>query len=124
VVPILLLVTAAWVGTLAYLNVRARREEIGLLRAVGVRSGRIAGLFLGKAALFGLLGAALGFALGTAVALGYGPGLFELTAKKLRPSWPLLPWCLAVAPLMAVLASALPALVAVSMDPAEALRQE
>jgi len=124
VIPILLLVTAAWVGTLSYLNVRQRREEIGLLRAVGVRSGSIAGLFLGKAALFGLLGAAIGFALGTGVALAHGSGIFKLAAKTLQPSWALLPWCLAVAPAMAMLASALPALVAVSMDPAEALRRE
>lgn len=124
VVPILLLVAAAWVGTLAYLNVRQRREEIGLLRAVGAGSLRIAALFLGKAALFGVLGAAAGFALGAIVALAYGPGLTDLARGAVRPAWGLAPWCLAVAPAMAMLASALPALAAVRMDPAEALRQE
>ncbi|MCP3884399.1 MAG: hypothetical protein GY700_02785, partial [Propionibacteriaceae bacterium] len=52
-------VSALWVGVLAWLNVIERRAEIGVLRAIGVGAGRIAVLFLGRAALLGLLGAVL-----------------------------------------------------------------
>ncbi len=124
VIPVLLFVCAAWIATLSYLNVRQRREEIGLLRAVGVGSLRIAALFLGKALLVGFLGAAVGFALGSVVALTVGPGAFKLAAKAVSLRWHLLWWSLGLAPAMAVLASALPAMIAVNMDPASALRRE
>ncbi len=124
VAPVLLLVCVLWIAALSYMNVRQRRGEIGLLRAVGVGSGPIARLFLGKGALIGLLGAAVGFAVGTTVAQQFGPRVFDLAAMNKQPLWSCLWWSLAVAPAMAVLASALPALLAVAMEPAEALREE
>jgi ABC-type lipoprotein release transport system permease subunit len=124
VVPLVLLVSVMWIGALSYMNVRQRREEIGLLRAVGVGSRPIAVLFLGKAALTGLVGAALGFAVGHAIAKHYGPGMFELPAKMLKPMWDYLIWSLVASPVLAMMASALPAMVAVSIDPADALREE
>lgn len=124
VAPVLLLACVLWIAALSYMNVRQRRGEIGLLRALGVGSGPIAWLFLGKGALIGLLGAALGFAIGTGVAQRMGPRLFDLPAMGGEPLWFCLWWSLAVAPAMTVLASSLPALLAVAMDPAEALREE
>jgi len=124
VVPLVLLVSVMWIGALSYMNVRQRREEIGLLRAVGVGSRPIAVLFLGKAALVGLIGAAAGFAVGHLIARHYGPGMFELPVKMLKPMWNYLYWSLIAAPVLAMMASALPAMVAVSIDPAEALREE
>jgi putative ABC transport system permease protein len=124
VVPLVLLVSVIWIGALSYMNVRQRREEIGLLRAVGVGSGPVAVLFLGKAALTGIVGAGVGFAIGHAIARQFGPPIFELTAKAIKPMWIYLLWSLIAAPVMAVMASALPAMVAVSVDPAEALREE
>ena len=124
VVPVVLLVCVMWIGALSYMNVRQRRGEIGLLRAVGVGSGPIAVLFLSKAVLVGLAGAVLGFAAGTAAARHFGPPVFEVAAAKIGPLWACLGWSLAAAPILAVLASALPAMIAVSMDPAEALREE
>ncbi len=124
VVPLVLLVSVIWIGALSYMNVRQRREEIGLLRAVGVGSRPVAVLFLGKAALVGLIGAGIGFAVGHAIAKHYGPPMFELPAKMIKPMWNYLLWSLVAAPLMAVMASALPAMMAVFIDPAEALREE
>jgi len=122
--PFVLVVCAAWVGVLAMLNVRQRRQEIGILRALGYGSGKIASLFLGKAVVAGLIGAAAGFALGTWLALEFGPGVFKLTAQKIQPMYDLLGWLLVAAPAFAALASFIPAMVAVTQDPAVALREE
>jgi len=50
---------------LTYLNVRNRRREIGVLRALGVPDSRIAALFIGKILAYSLAGAIAGSALGT-----------------------------------------------------------
>jgi ABC-type lipoprotein release transport system permease subunit len=122
--PFLLLACAAWVGVLAVLNVRERRAEIGILRALGHGAGRIGGLFLGKAVLIGLIGAALGWCVGTGLALQFGPDIFRVTAKAIEAEWGLLGWAVLVAPAFAALASFIPAMLAVTLDPAHTLREQ
>ena len=51
-------------------SVVRRRGEIGILRAVGAARATILALFLAEAALFGLVGAAIGVALGRVLAAG------------------------------------------------------
>ena len=58
--PWVLAACAGIVALLTAINVRERRAEIGILRALGHGSGRIAGLFLGKAAFIGIDGALVG----------------------------------------------------------------
>jgi len=123
-VPVGLLGGALWVGLLTVLNVRERRAEIGLWRALGRGSGRIATLFLGKAALLGLLGAGLGYALGTALALRFGPDIFKVTAKALEPDFALLGWAALLTPAFAAVSTFLPAMLAVAQDPADSLRAD
>jgi putative ABC transport system permease protein len=123
-VPLVLLAAGAWVGALAALNVRERRPEIGLWRALGHRPSRLAALFLGKAAFLGALAGLLGWATGTALALHYGPGLFQLTAKALQPDYTLAALALLVTPAFAALAAFVPAMMAVAQDPADALRAD
>ena len=122
--PFLLVVCASWIALLAVLNVRDRRPEIGILRALGKDSGKIAGLFIGKSVLIGLLGALLGFAAGTALAVNVGPDIFKVTAKSIKTNWSLLTWSLLAAPLFAAAAGFIPAMLAVAQDPAESLREE
>ncbi len=124
IVAAVLAVCAAWVGLLSLLNVRERRTEIGILRALGFGSSHIAALFLGRAAFIGLLGAAVGFAVGTALALHVGPEIFKLTFSKVRPAYDLLIPLVFVTPLVATLASFLPAMIAVTQDPAVTLTEE
>ncbi len=124
IVATVLVVAAAWIAFLALLNVRERRQEIGILRALGFGSSHIAALFLGRALLMGLLGALLGFFVGTAVAMHYGAGMFKLTFAEVRPSYDLLIPTLLVAPLIAALAGLLPTVIAISQDPAVVLREE
>jgi putative ABC transport system permease protein len=123
-VPLVLGIGAAWVGILAALNVRERRAELGLWRALGHGSGRIAALFLGRAALLGIAGAALGYLLGNAVGLHYGPKLYPVTAGGFASEPLLLGWALLVTPAFAALAAFLPAMIAVAQDPAETLRAD
>jgi len=122
VVPLVVAACGIWIGALAFLNARERRDEIGVLRALGYGSGRIAALFLGKAVLVGLSGAVAGFAFGTGLALFVGPDLFKLTAKHLQPDYSLLAWSLVAAPAFSALSAFIPAMLAVAQDPANTLR--
>lgn len=123
-IAVLVVVSAAWLGVLAAINVGARINEIGLLRALGYGAGTISALVLGRAALIGLLGALLGYAIGCALAINVGPAYFPMTANAIRAQPALLGWALLGAPLLAMLASFIPASLAVSHDPAVTLRQE
>jgi ABC-type lipoprotein release transport system permease subunit len=122
--PLMVLGAGLWIGILSFANVHARRAEIGILRALGVRSRQLRRIFLGRAALMGLAGACAGYAGGLLVA-----GLWRDTPGT--PPIPLLyadPALAAVAllgaPLLAVLAGWLPAVVAARQDPAAALREQ
>lgn len=124
IMPLVVVACGLLIGVLAMLNTRDRREEIGILRALGFGTPQIATLFLGKAVLLGLIGAGLGFAIGTGWALHYGPDIFKLTVKKLQPMYPLLYWSFLLAPLFAAVSSFIPAMLAVAQDPAETLRPD
>ena len=114
----------AWIGVLAMMNVRDRRQEIGIMRALGYGSGKITLLFLGKSVVIGLLGAVAGFLVGTAIALNAGPDIFRITAKAIKPEYVLLAWSLVAAPIFAAVSSFIPAMAAVTCDPAVTLREE
>ncbi len=123
-VPLVLIVGAAWVGILAALNVRERRPEIGLWRALGNGSVRIASLVLGRAVILGVAGAAMGYFVGTQLALQAGPRIFPVTAAGIVADPSLAWWALLIAPGFAAVASFLPAMLAVAHDPAETLRAD
>lgn len=123
-VPFVLIIAALWVGALAILNVRERRPEIGLWRALGCGSGRLALLFLGKAVLVGALAGAVGAALGGGLALSVGPRLVPVTAASLHWQPELLLWALILTPAFAAFASFVPAMLALNQDPVETLRAD
>lgn len=124
IMPLVLVVCGVWIGTLAMMNVKERKQEIGVLRALGYGSGKIAGLFLGKAVLLGLAGAVIGFYTGTLITLKYGPGIFKVTAGAIEPIYSLLLWSLLIAPAFAALSTFIPAMMAITQDPARTLREE
>jgi ABC-type lipoprotein release transport system permease subunit len=74
--------------------------------------------------LLGGLGGALGWAVGTTVALRWGPVLFPVTAASLKMDPTLIVPALTWTPLFAAASSFLPAMMAVSQDPAETLRAD
>lgn len=117
-VPVVMLGCAVWIGFLALANVRERRAEIGILRALGLRSRQLLLLFLGKAIVTGLAGALLGYAAG----LVAGAFWEEASGAWLNPA--LLGTVLIAAPLLAAGATWVPALLAAQQDPADILREE
>ena len=124
VIAAVLVAAAAWIATLAVANVRKRTSEIGLLRSLGYGSWSIGALVLGRAALIGVVAAAVGGALGTLAALMFGPQIFEVTARSIEPRWALVGYALLATPLFASAASLIPAAIAVAQDPAAVLRAQ
>jgi putative ABC transport system permease protein len=122
--PLLLLAVMAWIGILALLNVRERRNEIGIMRALGFGTGKIALLFLGKAVVIGFAGAVFGFFLGTALSVQFGPQIFKITAASIKPQMELLIWSLLGSPLVCAVAVIIPTMMGVYQDPALSLREE
>jgi len=122
ITPLVVLASVVWVGLLALSNVRERRTEIGVLRAIGKRSGMIATLFLGKAVLTGLVGAVVGVGLGLAAAEWLGSKTLELPYLAIQ--LPALLAALLGAPLLSALASYPPTLSALHQDPAVVLRDQ
>ncbi len=125
IVPFVVIACGVWIGILAIMNVRDRQQEIGIMRALGYRTGQITMLFLGKALTIGLVGALFGFLVGTGLASIFGPKIFEITAKTMtKPELPLLACSLVFAPVFAAVSSFIPAMIAVTYDPAVTLMEE
>ena len=124
IMPIVVVACGTWIGVLAIMNVQDRQQEIGIMRALGYGSGQITLLFLGKAVIIGLLGATVGFFTGTALALNFGPGIFKVTAKAIKPEYVWFVWSLVAAPVFTAVSSFIPAMIAVTYEPAVTLREK
>lgn len=125
-VPVILLACALWIALMGFLNVRSRRGEIGILRAMGVSTRRIFLLFIWKHISMGILGGLGGLILGGA-ALLYFAGISDMPAGSVGSAafWAgLAALSVAGASLLAVLSGWIPAIIASGQDPAEILREE
>lgn len=109
---------------LFYSNVLGRREEIGLMKALGKSHAFVSGLFLLKAFFLGLTGSAIGFFAGTLISEQAGSKVFRFTAGSIGPEWSLLGYTLLIFPLLWMIASWIPALLATQIDAAKILSQE
>ena len=126
-VPLVMVACAVWIGLLAFNNVRDRKTEIGIQRAIGFRARQIMFLFLTKFLLMGLLGGALGIFAG----LGFGRWLgltleediggIAAAGEMFNPALLLL--ALITAPVLTVISAYLPTMVAIRQDPAEVLKE-
>jgi putative ABC transport system permease protein len=123
-VPLVTLGAGLWIAFLSYGNVRQRRPEIGLLRALGVRSRQVMALFLGRALLMGIGGACLGLLAGGLMAAAGGPTPWEDLTIRMWGNSSFLGAVLAGAPVVAMLACWLPSYLAAQLDPAEVLRED
>lgn len=121
---LLVIASAILVGLLAFINVRERRQEIGILRAIGTSTGAIMMMFLLKALLVGVAGALIGYLLGFGLATrldhASANGLVVESLFDVR----LLLFSVIVAPIITILASWVPAVFASNQDPAAILSLE
>jgi putative ABC transport system permease protein len=101
-------------------SVHERIKDIGIMRAVGASRAQIVKAFIYEAVVIGLVGGIVGYGLGTLVAYGVGPLVFEGTAITVVPKY--LPVSLVLAILVAVVATAYPALRATRVRVADSFR--
>jgi ABC-type lipoprotein release transport system permease subunit len=124
VVPGVFVACGVWIFLMALANVRGRKTEVAILRAIGYRARQIMALLLFRCFAGGVTGALL----------GCGGGL--LIADRLRSplgvplvgdagilSWSLVVAALAIGSLLGVLAGWIPAHAAARRDPAEILKE-
>ncbi len=126
---VLLAISAsAMIGLMMFINARERRQEIGILRAIGTSSRQIMFLFVGKALVLGLMGAILGYFAGFAMGLRSAPSTAVETKIDLAVGDLFLPELFGVvvcsSMLLAALASWIPAVIAASQDPAVVLSED
>ncbi len=123
-VPGVIVACGAWIFLAAFGNARGRATEVAVLRAIGYRASQVLALFLFRALVGGLLGAAAGCAAGVVIAAQLRGEL----AVPIVGTAGLVPWhvfgaALAIGSLLGVVAGWIPALVAAQRDPAEILRE-
>src|SRR3989339_288535 len=120
-VPLVILACAIWVGFMFFGNVRERKFEIGILRAMGCSSFDIMKLFLFKAGIIGLIAGPAGYLFGLLI----GSSIENSTAGVFSYFDPnLFIWVLMLTPLVSCLASWIPAVTAAGQDPANILGKE
>jgi len=123
-----------WIVTLAALAAAAlavaatsattvleRRDEIGIMKAIGATNTLVAGIFLAEQLMLAITGGALGFVLGAALARILGESVFGIPAT-LRII--LLPVVLGLAAIVAIAGSLIPLRRASNFNPAPILRGE
>src|SRR5690606_20043815 len=111
---------ALGIASVLSVSVVQRTREIGILRAMGSTRQQILRVFLLQGALFGLAGSLPGGLAGYGMVAAFnnlGPRLFEV---PLEPG--LLVAAISLATVTGVLAAAMPARRAASLDPVEAIR--
>lgn len=127
---IALLAAAFGIVNTLYMSVQERTREIGLMKAMGMGSGRVFGLFSLEAAFLGFLGSAIG----VGIAMLAGAGISAVLADGLLADLPGLTLIafdpvsvlsiIALVMVIAFLAGTLPAARAARADPVESLRYE
>lgn len=124
VVGLVTLTGAILIAILMMVNVRERRSEIAILRALGASGPNILQLFMGKALIVGIGGGLIGTLAGALVGWGFSGSEFGQPAftEVVPVLWlGLIP---VLALLVALAASAIPTLIAANQDPASILNQE
>jgi len=120
-----LLVGIAALGVIAARSVVERRQQIGMLRALGFQRGQVRLAFLIESSFVALLGIGLGVALGAALSVGIVDSFAEqISGIRYTVPWSTLGVIVSLAYVASLLTTFLPASQASRVYPAEALRYE
>ncbi len=109
------------VAATAATTVLERRDEIGIMKAIGATNSVVAGIFLAEQVLLALVGGAIGFCAGVGLAWILGESVFG-TPSAFRVV--LLPVVLGLAAIIAIVGSLIPLRRAAHFQPAPLLRGE
>ncbi|MBT9174274.1 MAG: Macrolide export ATP-binding/permease protein MacB [Syntrophomonadaceae bacterium] len=118
---VVLFIAALVVLTTMLSSVNERTREIGIFRAIGFRRVHVMEIIFLEAGMVSAMGGLAGYILGSAVAQVAGPFLVQIQGNIPLRTELILPAILMSA-VLAVLASAYPAVKAAQLDPSEALR--
>ncbi len=121
--PIMMLLSGFVVAALAAMNLRQRRPELAVFRALGFGSGRVALILLGRILGLAVIGALLGTVISWQL-LEQAPDLFRFTTKPMTWDPTLLNQALWVAPAFAFLAASIPLALGLTRDPVRDLQPE
>jgi len=121
-VIILIAGASIWIFVLILNNVRERRYETGILRAVGFSRKKVLQIFLGKALLMGIAGGIIGTLAG--VLLGIFWSDMAITGFQNLISFSLILFGLILAPLISFTAGLIPSIMAANQDPAMMLSEQ
>ena len=124
IIPFIIISSLLISGLLFYQNVNVRRREIGLLKALGKSSYSILFMFLFKAFILGFAGGIIGFFMGSWMAGYFGKEIFRFTALNIKPVWQIFYYTISIFPVLWMLSSWIPALLATRIDAAKILSEE
>lgn len=124
IIPFVVISALLITGLLFHQNVNARNREIGLLIAMGRGSYNILFMILSKAFILGLTGGIIGFFAGSWIAEYFGKEIFRFTAFSIGPVWPVFYYTILISPLLWMISSWIPALLATRIDAAKILSEE
>jgi len=124
IIPFILIVSMLISGLLFYSNVTGRRYEIGIMKAMGKSKSYILFIVLLKALLIGFAGSFAGFFAGSFIAEYFGKEIFSFTAISIKPLWSLFGFSVIIFPILWMLSSWIPALMASQIDAAKTLGKE
>ena len=120
-----LIVGVAALGVISLRAVVERRQQVGVLRAIGYRREMIQLSFLVEASFVSLLGVAIGVALGTILSFNLVDAFREqIPGLEFSMPWLQIGIIISIAYLFAMITTYLPARQAARIQPAEALRYE
>ena len=125
-IPVILFACALWVAFMGYINVRSRREEIGILRSVGVSSKTIFMLFTWKHIFIGIIGSLAGLILAGILILSFTSTMSSIRSELFASTMTIKLALISVigATLLTIAAGWIPSMIASGQDPAEVLREE
>lgn len=109
------------VANIMFLNIRERKQEIGIFMAIGLHAKKIFSLFLFKILIISVIGGIIGYFLGSLFALYFGPQMVQVPVKLMSS---FLVWSILYAMALSLVSSSIPMIKLVKLDPAKILMKE
>jgi putative ABC transport system permease protein len=126
-IPVILLACALWVAFMGFINVRTRREEIGILRTVGVSARTIFMLFTWKHIFIGIIGGIAGVVFAGVLTYVFTASMHSIQTAIFGSVSLILKLALVSVigtSFLTIAAGWIPSMIASGQDPAEVLREE